>query len=66
MPNTTCLPFKWGVATVVMKNCEPFVFLPALAMDKSPPRLCLVKEIHRDTSQTDLYAEYAPPMRRLR
>ena len=27
-PNTTCFPFKWGVALKVRKNWEPFVFLP--------------------------------------
>ena len=27
-PNTTCLLFKNGVATVVMKNCDPFVLGP--------------------------------------
>ncbi|KAH3675838.1 hypothetical protein WICMUC_002484 [Wickerhamomyces mucosus] len=39
-PNTTCLPFNHEVTTVVMKNCEPFVFLPALAIDKIPGLLC--------------------------
>eukprot|EP00961_Rhodomonas_salina_P217391 2937799-Rhodomonas_salina.3 len=29
----TCLPSSQGVATVVMKNCEPLVFFPALAID---------------------------------
>lgn len=28
LPNTTCLLFRNGVATVVMKNCEPFVLGP--------------------------------------
>ena len=31
LPKTTCLPSNHGHATVVKKNCEPFVFLPALA-----------------------------------
>jgi len=30
-----------GVSTVVMKNWEPFVLGPALAMDRSPTPLCL-------------------------
>jgi hypothetical protein len=29
------------VTTVVMKNCEPLVFLPAFAMDRSPGLVCL-------------------------
>jgi hypothetical protein len=28
-----CFPSRNGVATVVMKNCEPLVFGPALAID---------------------------------
>ena len=37
------LPSSQGVATVVRKNCEPFVFGPALAMESRPgvPCLCL-------------------------
>ena len=31
-----CLPSSQGVGPVVMKNCEPFVFLPALAMERTP------------------------------
>jgi len=30
-----------GVLTVVMKNCEPFVFGPALAIDSRPGSVCL-------------------------
>ena len=29
-----------GVATVVMKNCDPLVFFPALAMERSPGSVC--------------------------
>lgn len=32
-PKTECLLSKWGVPTVVMKNCEPFELGPAFAMD---------------------------------
>ena len=32
LPNTTCLPSRKGVGTVVMKNCEPFVFGPAFCL----------------------------------
>jgi hypothetical protein len=39
-PNTTCLPSRCGVSAVVMKNCEPFVFGPAFAIDSSPFSLC--------------------------
>lgn len=52
-PKTTCLPSKCGVGTVVMKNCEPLVFGPALAMLSRPTLSCYVeKEInyyHRKT-----------------
>jgi len=30
--NTVCFPSSQGVASVVTKNCEPFVLGPALAM----------------------------------
>ncbi|KAH9517535.1 hypothetical protein DERF_008205 [Dermatophagoides farinae] len=32
-PNTVCLPSSQGVAMTVMKNWDPFVLGPALAMD---------------------------------
>ncbi|CAD6216798.1 GSCOCG00011363001-RA-CDS [Cotesia congregata] len=31
-----CMPSSQGVATVVMKNWQPFVFFPALAMLMNP------------------------------
>ena len=40
-PNTVCFPSSHGVATVVMKNCDPFVFGPALAMETVYGRSCL-------------------------
>ena len=40
-PKTTCRPVNHGVAAVVTKNCDPFVFGPALAMDKIPGPVCL-------------------------
>lgn len=36
LPKTTCLPSSHGVFTVVMKNWEPLVSLPALAMLTQP------------------------------
>ena len=39
-PNTVCFPSSQGVATVVMKNCEPFVFGPAFAMETVYGRSC--------------------------
>lgn len=36
LPNTTCFPSKWLVFAVQMKNCEPLVFGPALAMERMP------------------------------
>ena len=38
LPKTTCLPSSHGVATVVMKNWELWVFGPALAIDKYPKK----------------------------
>lgn len=35
-PKTTCLPSSHGVCFVVIKNCDPFVSLPALAMESQP------------------------------
>lgn len=40
-PNTTCLLSNHGHGTNVMKNYDPFVFGPALAIDKSPGLVCL-------------------------
>ena len=39
-PNTTCLPSSHWVLTVVMKNWEPLVSLPALAMLIQPGPSC--------------------------
>merc|ERR1712189_6769 len=39
-PNTTCLPSSQVVFAVQMKNWDPFVFLPALAMDRIPDPVC--------------------------
>ena len=39
-PNTTCFPSKCGAGPVVMKNCEPFVFSPALAIERIPGPAC--------------------------
>lgn len=36
LPNTTCLPSSQAVFTVVIKNWEPLVSLPALAMLTQP------------------------------
>mmetsp|Transcript_90711 Transcript_90711/g.256148 ORF Transcript_90711/g.256148 Transcript_90711/m.256148 type:complete len:221 (+) Transcript_90711:207-869(+) len=41
-PKTTCFPSKWGVGTVQMKNCDPFVLAPELAIDKIPGAVCLI------------------------
>uniref|UniRef100_H2YDC9 Uncharacterized protein n=1 Tax=Ciona savignyi TaxID=51511 RepID=H2YDC9_CIOSA len=39
-PNTTCFPSNHGVFTVVMKNWDPFVSFPALAMLRYPGPSC--------------------------
>jgi hypothetical protein len=33
LPKTVCFPSSQGQGTNVIKNCEPLVFLPALAID---------------------------------
>ena len=40
-PKTVCLPSSQGVGTVVMKNCEPLVCGPALAIERVNGRSCL-------------------------
>merc|ERR1712060_1044709 len=35
-PKTTCLPSSHAVFTVVIKNCDPFVFGPAFAILRMP------------------------------
>merc|ERR1719478_1731516 len=40
-PKTTCFPSSQSVFTVQRKNCEPFVFGPAFAMDRTPGPVCL-------------------------
>lgn len=57
-PNTTCLPSKCGVGTVVMKNWEPLVFGPALAMLSKPTLSCYEdKEINYSNRQKHLIRE---------
>lgn len=41
-PKTTCLSSSQGVATVVMKNCDPFVSFPELAIERRPGSACLM------------------------
>ena len=36
LPNTVCLPSRWGWGEWVMKNWLPFVFGPAFAMEMTP------------------------------
>lgn len=40
LPNTVCLPSNQSHLLQVMKNWQPFVFGPELAIDKSPGPLC--------------------------
>ena len=40
-PNTTCLPSSHDVLTVHMKNWDPFVSFPALAIDRIPVAQCV-------------------------
>lgn len=41
LPNTTCLPSSQLVGAVQMKNCEPLVFLPEFAIERTPGPVCL-------------------------
>lgn len=54
-PKITCLPSKCDVGTVVMKNWEPLVLGPALAMLRRPTLSCCVKKVthvtHNETKQ---------------
>ena len=36
LPKIEYAPFRFGVAAIVMKNCDPLVFGPALAMPTIP------------------------------
>ena len=40
-PKTVCFPSRKGVGANVMKNCEPFVLGPALAIERMPAPVCL-------------------------
>ena len=40
-PKTVCFPSNHGHGTKVIKNYDPFVFGPALAMDNKNGSLCL-------------------------
>lgn len=41
LPKTTWRPSRCGVSFVVMKNWEPLVLGPALAMERRPGSVCL-------------------------
>mmetsp|Transcript_8347 Transcript_8347/g.27546 ORF Transcript_8347/g.27546 Transcript_8347/m.27546 type:complete len:233 (+) Transcript_8347:126-824(+) len=41
LPKTVCLPSRWAADLNVMKNCDPFVFGPELAIDSTPLPSCL-------------------------
>lgn len=58
LPKTTCAPSSQLVTTVVMKNWEPFVFFPALAMDKSPGLVCLSVKFSSVKYSQGKYAAY--------
>lgn len=64
LPKTTCFPSRCGVGTVVIKNWEPLVLGPALAMLRRPGLSCcgrdggLIK--HNFISQEVLNPEWMP------
>jgi hypothetical protein len=39
-PNTVCFPSNHGVGMVVIKNYDPFVLGPALAIESNPGLVC--------------------------
>lgn len=39
-PKIVCLPSRWGVGASVMKNCDPLVLGPELAMLRIPAPVC--------------------------
>ncbi|PON93901.1 LOW QUALITY PROTEIN: hypothetical protein TorRG33x02_102910 [Trema orientale] len=42
LPNTTCFPSSHGASAVQMKNWDPLVPGPALAMDRTPGPVCFL------------------------
>lgn len=40
LPKTTCFPSSQGVGAVVMKNWDPLVLGPALAIERAPGPPC--------------------------
>ena len=44
-PKTTWWPSSHGVSWVVMKNCEPLVSGPALAIESVPAPPCLIAKL---------------------
>lgn len=46
LPKTVCLLSSHGVATVVIKNCEPFVLGPAFAIDNVKGLSC--RKLHNE------------------
>lgn len=58
-PNTTCLPSSQSVLSVVMKNWEPLVFGPELAMDSCPVEQKVWLLTHRIYSLTKPHSQLA-------
>lgn len=56
-PKTTCLSSSHGVSTVVMKNCDPLVSFPALAMEIQYG-LCLIQKF--SSSNHSPYIDFPP------
>ena len=44
-PKMVCFPSSHGVGASVMKNCDPLVFGPLLAMDKTPAPVCFSSRV---------------------
>ena len=44
-PKMVCLPSSHGVGARVMKNCDPFVLGPLLAMERIPAPVCFSSRV---------------------
>ena len=63
VPKTTWAPSSQDVTTVVMKNCEPLVFLPALAMERIPGFVCFSWKFSSVEPKNDMISSCTPQRR---
>ncbi|KAI8554112.1 hypothetical protein RHMOL_Rhmol05G0072400 [Rhododendron molle] len=58
LPNTTCFPSSQSVLAVHIKNCEPLVPGPALAMERIPAPVCFLMKF--SSANLDPYMDSPP------